>query len=115
VSLDPAIAPLVGAMAIVAGGGLRWLAVIELREAGLTNDHFFLCEPGHRYTHRWPYSVLAHPCYVGSLLMLAGAGMIFLSWGGAAIALAAWPYYEERIRYERRMRDDARKAAVHGA
>jgi len=104
-----------GLYLVCLGATLRFFAHRALRASGLTDDQFFHGAPVGRYTREWPYSWMAHPCYVGSLLMLAGIGIIALGWSGAVLIVPAWPFYEERIRWERRMRGDARKAGVDGA
>jgi len=97
------------------GALLRIAALHHLREADLTDDQFFHGLPPDRYTAQGPYAWMDHPAYVGSLLIFGGGGILFLGWGGFIIILAAWPFYEDRIRWENRVRRTARERGVDGA
>ena len=65
------IARLAGLVLLAGGGLIRWLAIQELRRTGLTDSQFFHVIQPPRYTRSGPYAISDHPCYVGSLLMMA--------------------------------------------
>jgi isoprenylcysteine carboxyl methyltransferase (ICMT) family protein YpbQ len=94
---------------------LRLRAHRALREAGVTDEQFRFLHPPSCYTRKGPYRWLTHPAYYGSLLIFAGAGMLCLGWGGFVIALASWPFYEDRIHFETSTRKHARERRVDGA
>lgn len=104
-----------GACLFVFGLSMRSFAKLALRRAGVTDDQFFFLLGVERYTHESPYNLLPHPCYTGSLLMIAGIGVMLFGLQGVALALPAWPFYADRIGWERKMRSEARKAGVDGA
>ncbi len=105
----------VGLALVALGAWIRIAAIRELRSAGVSDAQFFHLAPPGAYTHGGPYAWIDNPCYVGSLLMGAGVGMIFLGWGGCILPLAAWPFYEDRIRLETTIRRAARQQGVRGA
>jgi protein-S-isoprenylcysteine O-methyltransferase Ste14 len=104
-----------GLLLIALGAWIRIAAIRELRKVGVSDSQFFHVRIPKHYTNEGPYTWSDHPCYVGSLLMGAGVGMIFLGWGGVVLPLMAWPFYEDRIRLERAIRQRAREIGVCGA
>lgn len=89
---------------VLLGVGLRAWAIWHLRRAGLSWEQFYrVSYPRGGLARTGPYRYMNHPCYVGSLVWLAGAGMLCLGWGGAIIALPAWPLFAERILREDRL------------
>ena len=69
---------------ILAGAVLRDWAILSL---GRYFRREVTIEPGQRIVRRGPYRVLRHPSYAGIFLILAGFGLAFGSWVGAAVAL----------------------------
>ena len=69
---------------ILAGAVLRDWAILSL---GRYFRREVTIEPGQRIVRRGPYRVLRHPSYAGIFLILAGFGLVFGSWVGAAVAL----------------------------
>jgi len=106
---------LVGVALVAAGSLLRLTAHRALREAGVTDEQFFFQIPPNRYTDEGPYAWSHHPAYFGSLLIYSGAGMLCLGWGGIVIGFATWPFYEDRIRYENKLRRLAKERGIDGA
>ena len=68
----------------LAGAALRDWAILSL---GRYFRRDVTIEPGQRLVRRGPYRVLRHPSYAGMFLILAGFGLAFGSWAGAAVAL----------------------------
>jgi protein-S-isoprenylcysteine O-methyltransferase Ste14 len=74
----------IGVAVVLGGAALRDWAILSLgryfrREVSI--------EPGQRILRRGPYRMLRHPSYAGVFLILAGFGLTFGSWAGAAVAL----------------------------
>lgn len=91
--------------AAMIGGGLllRHLAGVELKRVGLDLlTARYLVQPP-RIACEGVYRYMDHPAYAGSLLLMAGAGIACLGWGGAILALAAWPFYRVRSIEEDRL------------
>lgn len=94
----------VGLVMLLGGLGLRAWALKTLLAAGLTHAEILEVALPKTYTADGPYRWLDHPAYVGSLLVIAGAGVMALGPGGAVLALAAWPFFASRIHGENRLR-----------
>jgi protein-S-isoprenylcysteine O-methyltransferase Ste14 len=89
-----------GLAMVLAGTTLRGWAIFSL---GRYFRREVTIEPGQRIVRRGPYRVLRHPSYAGLFLVLAGFGLAFGSWVGAAIALlVAFVGMLPRIRVEER-------------
>jgi protein-S-isoprenylcysteine O-methyltransferase Ste14 len=73
-----------GVAIVLAGVALRAWAILSL---GRYFRREVTIEPGQRLVRRGPYRVLRHPSYAGIFLILAGFGLAFGSWVGAAVAL----------------------------
>ena len=56
---------------------------------------------------------LRHPAYIGVLLEIGGAGVLFLGWGGIVLAFAAWPFYADRMMREEKLRDASKWLKQH--
>jgi protein-S-isoprenylcysteine O-methyltransferase Ste14 len=74
----------IGLGIVLAGAVLRDWAILTL---GRYFKREVTIEPGQRLVRRGPYRVLRHPSYTGISLILAGFGLAFGSWAGAAVAL----------------------------
>jgi len=94
----------IGLALVWLGIGLRWWAIRELLLAGIHEEDIWVPERQKVYTNRGPYQFLSHPAYVGSLAVLAGAGIACLGWGGAVLALPSWPFFALRIHEENQLR-----------
>ena len=81
--------------------GMALHARAHQRLKGVTD--FGLVMPPLRYIDDGLYR-LRHPAYIGNLLEIAGAGIIFLGWRGWVLAFAALPFYADRIYREERIR-----------
>ncbi len=109
-------APLAGITLVAFGAILRFWSHDELRAVGVRYHHLvFNHTAPPAYTNKGPYRWLWHPCYVGSLLIFSGIGILCLGWGGIAIGFATLPFYEERIRRETMVRELSRERGVDGA
>ena len=97
---------IIGVVLAVVGLVLRWWAYRTLTEAGLPYSGFMEPQRPTEYTEEGPYRWVRHPAYVGSLLLIAGVGIVGLGWGGAVLALPAWPLFALRIHQENRLRGD---------
>lgn len=86
---------------VVVGLGMRVWAYWTLRGAGMPVEQWYVPERPKALVRRGPYRWLRHPAYVGSLLWFAGAGVACLGWGGAVVALPAWPFFALRMYQER--------------
>jgi protein-S-isoprenylcysteine O-methyltransferase Ste14 len=73
-----------GVALVFAGVALRASAIATL---GRYFRREVTIEPGQQLVRRGPYRVLRHPSYTGLLLAIAGFGLAFGSWVGAAVAL----------------------------
>jgi len=109
VSIQLEVSTIAAAVLIVLGLLLRGWAIYELAAAGITGQSFELVQMQQRYVATGPYRFLSHPAYVGSLMFLAGLGMLFLGWGGLAVCAPAWPFYAERITIETILRQNYEK------
>ena len=60
---------------------------------------------------------LRHPAYLGNLMTIAGVGALALGWGGLVLALAAAPFYADRIVREESLRRGWKEAkgSIHKA
>lgn len=74
-----------------------WCARL-LKKAGV-NDYERLQRPLY-IVRRGPYRLVRHPMYVGSVVMLAGAGMLALGWGGVVLGYAVVPFLRARALME---------------
>jgi protein-S-isoprenylcysteine O-methyltransferase Ste14 len=89
-----------GVAAVLAGVALRAWAILTL---GRYFRREVTIESGQRLVRRGPYRRLRHPSYAGILLSVAGLGLAFGSWAGAAVALLAmFAGMLPRIRVEER-------------
>ena len=86
-----------GILVFLAGLTLRGLAGIYLVEAGWHLKDALLVTSPPGIATGGPYRFLKHPAYIGSLLMIAGAGLVALGWGGAIVSFAALPFYQARM------------------
>jgi protein-S-isoprenylcysteine O-methyltransferase Ste14 len=73
-----------GVAVVLAGVALRAWAIVSL---GRYFRRTVTIEPGQRIVRRGPYRALRHPSYTGIFLILAGFGLAFGSWAGAAVPL----------------------------
>jgi protein-S-isoprenylcysteine O-methyltransferase Ste14 len=73
-----------GVAIVLTGIALRGWAILSL---GRYFRRTVTIEPGQRIVRRGPYRVLRHPSYTGIFLIVAGFGLAFGSWAGAAVAL----------------------------
>jgi protein-S-isoprenylcysteine O-methyltransferase Ste14 len=73
-----------GLAIVLVGVALRAWAIVTL---GRYFRREVTIEPGQRLVRRGPYRLLRHPSYTGIVLSLAGLGLAFGSWVGAAVAL----------------------------
>lgn len=90
-----------GLALIVVGYGIRLWALIQLRRAGLKDiDIYQTAKPPGGFVKTGPYRFVAHPAYWGSILILTGAGIAALGWGGAVLCLPSVPYFVQRARLE---------------
>lgn len=89
---------------LAAGLLLRLWAVRALLRAGLTQHDILEIRAPEAYTTAGPYRWLDHPAYAGSLLIIAGVGVLALGPPGAVLALASWPFFAARIHAENRLR-----------
>ena len=106
---------IVGFLLIWLGWWLRWFAMRKLKEVGLSDIDFNHLGVPPSYATTGPYAVVDHPCYLGSMMMCAGMGMIALGWAGAVLFVPTVPFYENRMRFEIRMRKIAKGQGVRGA
>jgi protein-S-isoprenylcysteine O-methyltransferase len=90
-----------GVAIVLAGTALRAWAIVTL---GRYFRREVTIEPGQRLVRRGPYRLLRHPSYAGILLSVAGLGLAFGSWVGAAVALlVGFAGMLPRIRVEERV------------
>jgi protein-S-isoprenylcysteine O-methyltransferase Ste14 len=75
----------IGMALVLAGVALRSWSIASL---GRYFRRKVTIEPGQTIVRRGPYRLLRHPSYAGLVLSLAGFGLMFGSWVGAAVALA---------------------------
>ncbi len=73
-----------GIAIVLAGAALRDWSILSL---GRYFRRDVTIEAGQRIVRRGPYRVLRHPSYTGLILIVAGLGLAFGSWVGAAVAL----------------------------
>ena len=89
-----------GTLFVAGGMGLRAWALRVLMKSGLTVRQWNRGEPlpeGFRLVRQGPYRFVKHPAYLGSMLIIAGAGILSLGLGGWVLGLAAWPFFADRI------------------
>jgi protein-S-isoprenylcysteine O-methyltransferase Ste14 len=89
----------IGVLMVLAGYALRVWAMNRLAAVGIKGEQFYLPSYPERWLWRGPFR-LRHPCYIGSLMMIAGLGICVFGWPGVVLAVPAVPFFEERIRYE---------------
>lgn len=90
----------VGATLIALGMALRGWSLRTLIHAGISAQAWSMPEQPAQIVCDGPYRWLRHPAYLGSLGVIAGVGVLALGWGGATLALAAWPFYAGRMALE---------------
>jgi protein-S-isoprenylcysteine O-methyltransferase Ste14 len=88
----------VGVLLVFFGRGLRAWAHRHLRVIG--EDRIPVVLPIVKLVETGPYAYLNHPLYVGALIWIAGLGVVCLGWGGFVVALAAVPFYMDRMLLE---------------
>ena len=89
-----------GVALVLAGVALRTWAILSL---GPYFRREVTIEPGQRLVRSGPYRLMRHPSYTGVLLAVAGLGLAFGSWVGAAVALiVVFAGMLPRIRVEER-------------
>ena len=89
-----------GVALVLAGVALRTWAILSL---GPYFRREVTIEPGQRLVRLGPYRLMRHPSYTGVLLAVAGLGLAFGSWVGAAVALiVVFAGMLPRIRVEER-------------
>lgn len=91
-----------GITIIVLGIALRAWGMFHLKRVGI-DDLAGAREP-RVYTHEGPYWYTNHPLYIGTAMMMGGAGIMALGWGGGVVAVAAFPYLYERAMIENELR-----------
>ena len=89
------ISALTGALLFTAGILVRLWAARTFQRQGFTDWERIgvpkvIVEDG-------PYRWLRHPMYLGTILMMAGAGIAALGWGGAVLAYAVVPVLRWRV------------------
>jgi protein-S-isoprenylcysteine O-methyltransferase Ste14 len=85
--------------------GLRKWALLHLGAAGIDSYlKLAITAPPNRYCTEGPYRWMRHPAYAGSLILIAGCGMLALGWGGFVIFLGAWPHFTRRVVLEENQR-----------
>lgn len=98
---------------ILVGVGIRIWCFRELTKVGInTWLELAIAAKPTRYTtaglYSWPWArpmLLRHPMYAGSLMIVAGVGVLgFGEWAGATIVFAAYPHYVRRIVLEEVLR-----------
>lgn len=98
-----------GSVLIGAGLILHFLAMRRIKRLCVEPHMIY---PPDRYLTDGVYQ-LRHPAYIGALLEVAGAGILFLGWGGIVLAFAAWPFYADRIMREEKLRHAAKWLQQH--
>ena len=89
---------------ITLGLSLRAWAVMTLHRAGISESDFLrVVRPKEWVTHG-PYRYFDHPAYWGSMLIVAGVGMVALGPGGFVLALPLWPLLKWRMAEEEALR-----------
>ena len=97
---------IVGVSVMILGSVLRVLAGLELKRAGLSLQEMSFIKRPPRIAQEGVYRYLRHPAYLGSLLIITGAGLACLGWGGAVLCLPAWPFFRDReLREERILKE----------
>lgn len=98
---------------ILSGFALRFWCWRELNKVGITTlMQLAIAAPPTRWTTAGPYGwpwvwpiLMRHPAYIGSLMIVAGVGVLgFGEWSGCVIAFAAYPHYMRRILLEEVLR-----------
>jgi protein-S-isoprenylcysteine O-methyltransferase Ste14 len=89
-----------GVVAAAAGASLRALAVAQL---GRHFSPHVLVQEDHALHHWGVYRRIRHPSYLGALLNVAGAALVFRSTLGLAVALVMWVPVQARVRVEERL------------
>ena len=82
---------------VVVGLALRWWSIDTLRKAGVTLEEALRVRKPRSVANTGPYRYLTHPSYWGSLLVMAGFGVMAFGPAGALLALPAWPFYKSRM------------------
>jgi len=77
ISWPGSVRRLVALLLLVAGLGLRWVAILTLGRL-FTVDVAILT--GHRVVQNGPYRFVRHPSYSGLLVVFLGVGVYFGSW-----------------------------------
>jgi protein-S-isoprenylcysteine O-methyltransferase Ste14 len=91
----------------LSGAGLVWLGMALRLSAVLTLGRFFrtsvFVHDDHQLVGHGPYRFLRNPGYTGSLITLAGLGLMLGNWASLAVVLAVMiAAYGLRIRAEER-------------
>lgn len=94
-----------GIALIVLGFALRVWACTYLYLVGVVGDTFnALVPPPKGYTNRGPYRLMKHPAYLGTIMIQSGIGVLALGWGGLALSVPSWPFFNDRSKAEERIR-----------
>jgi protein-S-isoprenylcysteine O-methyltransferase Ste14 len=83
-----------------------------MRRIGKVCAERYMIYPPDRYLTDGVYR-LRHPAYIGALLEIGGAGVLFLGWGGMILAFAALPFYADRIMREEKLRHASKGLRQH--
>lgn len=93
-----------GLLLVAVGLALRSWSMATLYKVGIGTLEFSDIIKPLSYTYKGPYRFMRHPAYLGSMMVLAGLGVLALGLQGAVIAVAAWPFYASRIYAENQLR-----------
>jgi len=85
-----------GMFLIVIGYGLRAWGMQHLKTSGIADLSGIRIPKDGVYCTTGPYKYLKHPLYWGSLLVIAGIGVLVFGMSGLVLAIPAVPYFVER-------------------
>ena len=88
----------IGILLVIGGFALRIWAGLTLRKEGVTDLHGISLPIV--IVSKGPYTLLEHPMYVGSMMVIGGVGVVAFGIWGVTLALPAYPFFEDRIHRE---------------